>query len=344
MRTSHYFVVAALAAFVMVGCSGSSPGPNEDQLKASIREKLDNAWKVTSMDVESRAQEGTETSPVVSTRFSAEIESTEPLFVQVRPREAIPDDLLGWPYTPQAAYIRRVQESGLELKIAGTTRSVRRGEGWETKVTLETASQDVKGAPRSNFEGMGFPVVEADSDEAKAWIGKIRAEINSQELAAKARAEKAAEARAAEQALREQQRKEWAESQNNAFKAIAFEPLGGRTMGFPEYRIQTNLKQDDDSKVSGTVEWTAMSRNGKNFKWRATKVVEGTLNTTEDGLLVLTLEEKSLLGAPEGDAQDVVVGLVYEMKLDPQSQNQVVGCWGRKGMRPSNLVLARTSG
>ena len=187
MRTFYSLTAVALAALVMVGCSGSVPGPNQDQLKLEIREALDNAWSVTSLDVESRAQEGPETSPVVTTRFSAEIESTEPLFVQVRPSEAVPDDILGSPYTPQAAYIRRVQEKGLKIKVAGTTSSVRQGEGWQTRVTLETSSQEVKGAPRSNFEGMGFPVVEADSDEVKTWISNIRAKFEAERVAEKKR-------------------------------------------------------------------------------------------------------------------------------------------------------------
>jgi hypothetical protein len=344
MRILHSFAAAVLAAFVLAGCSGSAPGPNEDQLKSSIREELDNAWQVTSLDIESRAQEGTETSPVVTTRFTAEIESTEPLFVQVRPREAIPNDLLGWPYTPQAAYIRRVQDKGLEIKIAGTTRSARHGEGWQTRVALETASQDVKGAPRSKFEGMGFPVVETDSDEAKEWISKIRGQIEAQELAAKEKAERVAAARAAEAALQEERRKAWAENQNKAFTALAFEPLSGRTYGVPEYRLQTNLKQDGDSKVSGTIEWTAMKGNHKTLKWRATKVVEGTLSTNAEGLLVLNLEEKSLVGTPEGDAREVVVGLVYELKLDPKNPNQVTGQWGAQGTRQRSLILGKAAG
>lgn len=44
MRILHSFAAAVLAAFVLAGCSGSAPGPNEDQLKSSIREELDNAW------------------------------------------------------------------------------------------------------------------------------------------------------------------------------------------------------------------------------------------------------------------------------------------------------------
>lgn len=344
MRIMHSFTAAALAALVMVGCSGSAPGPNDDQLKSSIREQLDNAWQVTTLDVESRAQEGTETSPVVTTRFTAEIESTEPLFVQVRPREAIPDDLLGSPYTPQAAYIRRVQEKGLEIKIAGTTRSVRHGEGWQTRVSLETVSQDVKGAPRSKFEGMGFPVVEADSDEAKVWITKIREKFEAQRLAEKERAEQAAAARAAEEAMREERRKAWAENQNKAFTALAFESLSGRTAGIPEYLLRTNLKQDGDAKVTGTIEWTAMKGNHKALKWRATKVVEGTLSTNAEGLLVLNLQEKSLVGTPEGDAREVVVGLVYELKLDPKNPNQVTGQWGAQGTRQRSLILGKAAG
>lgn len=337
-RFKSFFAAAALMGLA-AGVVHAS-GPSDREIKQALVEHLDSIIEVSSMKIEERETLGTKTSPEVATRFKAKAILVQPLFKQIRPSEVHRD--LPLYNLPEAIYLRRVTEPGIKMDMAGTTSSVRRGDGWATTVNFETIEPAPSGSPRSSFEGLPYPIIVAGTPEADALLAGVKARSKAAAEARKQREAEEAALKAKAAAIEAKRKQEEAalratltkQFEENAFTSLAGEAISPKGK---RYDLKFNLKKGEGDKVSGTVEWTTE---------KIKKSVEGTMATGRNGLPYILVSDAELLNPQDFDkrAASRIQREVFAYELQPSEEDpsKIKGYWGRrKPVSKSQLTLQK---
>lgn len=178
-KTVRIALLALLLALTLSACS-SKPGPTENEIQAElISNHFPAWWTIESFDVTVQENTGTEVEPVITSRFSAEIELQQDLYKPTatsQPVEAVGNAPVR--FLADRRVIEVATEASTQTQIFGLARSTRRGEGWDIHVELESRPWHTAGEALADF---GTEYVIAGTAEEAELIEQINAEWRAEQ-------------------------------------------------------------------------------------------------------------------------------------------------------------------
>lgn len=306
MQTHYckYLLLAALS-IVLVACSGSNK-PGNAQLSETMQSQMPAYWKLKNLRVESQENLGTETSPRIASRFKATLAPSEDLYT---PARTMPD----LPSRPvfSVIFIERSLKKDEGIDTYGVMSSTRKGEGWETRINLESDSPTTFGKPQSQYRGDADRVIVVGSKEEESLRNELVEAQERKKQDEEARVEKA--------------RQDLLSRIEGTGRFTGVLRQGYRD----SYMIELELTRGGGSdSVTG---WIDFPELGKKKSLQGTVIAEGS------DQFVLRLVETGVISQTPGST--ALEGIRYGLSIDPENAKGLIGPWNQG--RYSGVVQIR---
>ena len=208
-------LIGAIYAFILLfSLSANAAAPSEADLKGRLAFELPRTWQVSAFTVTISQDMGSETSPLIKSRFDATIKAKEDFYKHSRWADG------------GVEVIQAIVKKGDELPLYGDATSTKTGSIWNVKFAFEKKVHE-EGKTRSNFSSNAVILgssaekeITAKQNTAKAKIAKANADA---EAARRANADELTKAKSSAQAKR--QAAQNAVAQEKAQREVRYQQL-----------------------------------------------------------------------------------------------------------------------
>lgn len=300
-------LLLAILSIVLMACSNSNK-PANAQLSETIRSQIPAYWQLKNLRVESQENLGTETSPRIASRFKATLAPSEDLYTLAR----APD----LPSRPDFSvlFVERSLKKDEGIDIYGVMSSTRKGEGWETRINLESDSPTTFGKPQSQYRGDADRVIVAGSNEEESLRNELVEALERKKQDEEARVEKA--------------RQDLLSRIEGTGRFTGVLRQGYRD----SYMIELELTRTSGSdSVTG---WIDFPELGKKKSLQGTVIAEGS------NQFVLRLVENGVVSQTPGST--ALEGIRYGLSIDPENAKGLIGPWNQ-GRYSGSVQIRRTN-